>query len=61
MGAIVREAALDILNTYMRRSDAEMRPPATKPKENIMSTLLIVLVVVFVLGGGFWGYSRRRR
>jgi len=26
-----------------------------------MSTLLIVLVVLFVLGGGGWGYSRMRR
>jgi hypothetical protein len=26
-----------------------------------METLLIVLVVLFVLGGGGWGYSRWRR
>jgi hypothetical protein len=25
------------------------------------STLLIVLIVLFVLGGGGWGYSRYRR
>jgi len=29
--------------------------------ENVMSTLLIVLLVLFVLGGGGWGYSRYRR
>ncbi len=26
-----------------------------------MSTLLIVLILLFVLGGGGWGYSRWRR
>ncbi len=26
-----------------------------------METLLIVLVVLFLLGGGGWGYSRFRR
>ena len=26
-----------------------------------MSTLVIVLVLVFLLGGGGWGYSRYRR
>ena len=26
-----------------------------------MSTLLIVLILSFVLGGGLWGYSRWRR
>jgi len=26
-----------------------------------METLLIVLLVLFVLGGGGWGYSRYRR
>jgi len=26
-----------------------------------METVLIVLVVLFVLGGGGWGYSRWRR
>jgi len=30
------------------------------PKEEVMSTLLIVLLVLFVLGGGGWGYSRWR-
>ena len=29
--------------------------------EEAMSTLLIVLLVLFVLGGGGWGYSRYRR
>jgi hypothetical protein len=29
--------------------------------EDVMSTLLIVLLVLFVLGGGGWGYSRYRR
>lgn len=29
--------------------------------EDAMSTLLIVLLVLFVLGGGGWGYSRYRR
>ena len=29
-------------------------------KEENMGTLLIVLLVLFVLGGGGWGYSRWR-
>ncbi len=29
--------------------------------ENQMETILIVLLVVFLLGGGGWGYSRWRR
>jgi hypothetical protein len=29
-------------------------------KEKVMDTLLIVILVVFLLGGG-WGYSRWRR
>jgi hypothetical protein len=32
-----------------------------RPEVCEMSTLLIVLLVVFVLGGGGWGYSRFRR
>ena len=30
-------------------------------KGEIMDTILIVLLVVFLLGGGGWGYSRWRR
>jgi hypothetical protein len=30
------------------------------PKGKHMETLLIVLVVLFVLGGGGWGYRRWR-
>jgi hypothetical protein len=29
-------------------------------KEVAMSTLLVILLVLFVLGGGGWGYSRWR-
>jgi len=32
----------------------------TKLREEDMETLLIVLLVLFVLGGGGWGYSRWR-
>ena len=39
-----------------------MRPVPKLPfkKEVAMETILIVLVVLFLLGGGGWGYSRWR-
>ena len=36
------------------------RPWLPVTQEEDMETLLIVLLVLFVLGGGGWGYSRWR-
>jgi LPXTG-motif cell wall-anchored protein len=39
---------------------AALRLPLTGEEDMDMSTLLIILLVLFVLGGGGWGYSRWR-
>jgi hypothetical protein len=39
----------------------QIRPASFHKRGYKMETILIVLVVLFLLGGGGWGYSRWRR
>jgi hypothetical protein len=54
------------LATSMMLCSEEVRRPFQRPvsfllqKRYNMSTILIVLLVLFLLGGGGWGYSRYR-
>ena len=63
---VVQCAQTYVFATYTMRCSEEMRWPLQRPVSFLlqvrynMETVLIVLLVLFLLGGGGWGYSRWR-
>jgi hypothetical protein len=54
-------SATSILLLVKKRDDRyKVNPASSLPGRNIVETVVIVLVVLFLLGGSGWGYSRWR-